>query len=95
MSDGDGDIGGLLNEAVAHLEATAASGCATGIMVGSTGGGDSGGTLLSNDVMSENYWLREKLREIQSDRDRLLCEVANLRLELDMGELMRMPEDNR
>lgn len=47
---------------------------------------------LSNDILSENYWLREKLQEIQSDRDRLMCEVANLRLELDMGELKRLPE---
>lgn len=96
MSDGDGDMSGgetgaLLNEAIAHLEATSA---------GTAGGGRSGRSgadgstlLLGNDIMSENYWLREKLREIQSDRDRLLCEVANLRLELDMGELIRMPED--
>lgn len=95
MSDGDGDfgggdIGGLLNEAVAHLEATTTTTNVAGSGQG-VGSGDS--SLLSNDVMSENYWLREKLREIQSDRDRLLCEVANLRLELDMGELMRMPED--
>lgn len=47
----------------------------------------------NDDILSENYWLREKLKEIQSDRDRLLCEVANLRLELDMGELKRLPED--
>ena len=48
---------------------------------------------ISNEILNENYWLREKLKEIQSDRDRLLCEVANLRLELDMGELKRLPED--
>lgn len=48
---------------------------------------------LSTDILSENYWLRERLREIQSDRDRLVCEVANLRLELDMGELKRLPEN--
>lgn len=91
MSDGDGDLG-LLNEAVAHLEATASIPAGGGGGLPGAGSGDTG-ALLSNDVMSENYWLREKLREIQSDRDRLLCEVANLRLELDMGELMRMPED--
>lgn len=48
---------------------------------------------INADILSENYWLREKLKEIQSDRDRLVCEVANLRLELDMGELKRLPEE--
>lgn len=96
MSDGDGeliggDVSGLLNEAVAHLEATGGGGGKSGSLGG--GSGENNTMLGSNDVMSENYWLREKLREIQSDRDRLLCEVANLRLELDMGELIRMPED--
>lgn len=45
------------------------------------------------EIASENYWLREKMKEINADRDRLLCEVANLRLELDMAELKRLPED--
>lgn len=48
---------------------------------------------VNADILSENYWLREKLKEIQSDRDRLVCEVANLRLELDMGELKRLPDE--
>lgn len=48
---------------------------------------------LIEDIASENYWLREKMKEINADRDRLLCEVANLRLELDMAELKRLPED--
>lgn len=48
---------------------------------------------LLDDIASENYWLREKMKEIAADRDRLLCEVANLRLELDMVELKRLPED--
>lgn len=77
MSDGDGS--GIINEAVAHLA--------------SVQGGLPPNQDINNDVLSENYWLREKLKEIQSDRDRLLCEVANLRLELDMGELKRLPED--
>lgn len=47
------------------------------------------------DMAKENYWLREKLKEMTSDRDRLLCEVANLRLELDMMELKRLPDDNK
>lgn len=46
-----------------------------------------------DNIAAENYWLREKLKEVTSDRDRLLCEVANLKLELDMGELKRLPED--
>lgn len=49
--------------------------------------------VLLDDIASENYWLREKMKEIATDRDRLLCEVANLRLELDMAELKRLPED--
>ncbi|XP_052862795.1 uncharacterized protein LOC128269385 [Anopheles cruzii] len=44
------------------------------------------------ELEMENHWLREKLKEITVDRDRLLCEVANLRLELDMAELKRLPE---
>lgn len=48
---------------------------------------------LIEEIASENYWLREKMKEINADRDRLLCEVANLRLELDMAELKRLPED--
>lgn len=48
---------------------------------------------LFDDIAAENYWLREKMKEITADRDRLLCEVANLRLELDMAELKRLPED--
>lgn len=49
--------------------------------------------LSAHDLAMENHWLREKLKEITGDRDRLLCEVANLRLELDMAELKRLPED--
>lgn len=49
--------------------------------------------LSAQDLAMENHWLREKLKEVTSDRDRLLCEVANLRLELDMAELKRLPED--
>lgn len=48
---------------------------------------------LIEEIASENFWLREKMKEINADRDRLLCEVANLRLELDMAELKRLPED--
>ncbi|XP_058460093.1 uncharacterized protein LOC131435865 [Malaya genurostris] len=49
--------------------------------------------ISPQELARENHWLREKLKEITSDRDRLLCEVANLRLELDMAELKRLPED--
>lgn len=49
--------------------------------------------LVVDEMTAENFWLREKLKEITNDRDRLLCEVANLRLELDMGELKRLPDD--
>lgn len=48
---------------------------------------------LLDEIATENFWLREKMKEISADRDRLLCEVANLRLELDMAELKRLPED--
>lgn len=46
-----------------------------------------------HDLVIENESLREKLKEITADRDRLLCEVSNLRLELDMFELKRLPEE--
>ena len=46
-----------------------------------------------DELFRENYALREKLKEMSSDRDRLLCEVSNLRLELDMAELKRLPEE--
>lgn len=45
------------------------------------------------DIAAENFWLREKLKEITNERDRLIREVSNLQLELDMGELKRLPED--
>lgn len=45
------------------------------------------------DMAMEMFWLRDKLKEITADRDRLICEVANLRLELDMAELKRLPEE--
>uniref|UniRef100_A0A182YDA6 Uncharacterized protein n=1 Tax=Anopheles stephensi TaxID=30069 RepID=A0A182YDA6_ANOST len=52
-----------------------------------------GGEYVSpQELEMENHWLREKLKEVTADRDRLLCEVANLRLELDMAELKRLPE---
>ncbi|GAB0087890.1 uncharacterized protein DMENIID0001_022470 [Sergentomyia squamirostris] len=53
-----------------------------------------GSAAAMEDLARQNYFLREKLREVTSDRDRLLCEVANLRLELDMAELKRLPDDN-
>lgn len=77
---------------------------AMGLIAGS-GGGYVGGTMIGippsilipmtpEDLSRENFWLREKLKEVSTDRDRLLCEVANLRLELDMAELKRLPEDS-
>lgn len=47
-----------------------------------------------HELVIENHALREQLREISADRDRLLCEVSNLRLELDMIELKRLPEES-
>uniref|UniRef100_A0A1A9VEE3 Uncharacterized protein n=1 Tax=Glossina austeni TaxID=7395 RepID=A0A1A9VEE3_GLOAU len=46
-----------------------------------------------HELLIENRSLREKLKEVITDRDRLLCEVSNLRLELDMAELKRLPEE--
>lgn len=43
------------------------------------------------DVLRENSLLHAKLKEVSIERDRLLCEVSNLRLELDMFELKRLP----
>lgn len=79
MSNEGNDDHGIPNAAVAHLVLEQDSRPLT--------------DDVNADILSENYWLREKLKEIQSDRDRLVCEVANLRLELDMGELKRLPEE--
>ncbi|KAJ6645430.1 hypothetical protein Bhyg_00636, partial [Pseudolycoriella hygida] len=46
------------------------------------------------DIAAENVWLRRQLKEVTHERDRLIREVANLQLELDMGELKRLPEDS-
>ncbi|XP_046809190.1 IQ motif and SEC7 domain-containing protein 1 isoform X1 [Lucilia cuprina] len=46
-----------------------------------------------HELIMENQSLRDKLKEITVDRDRLLCEVSNLRMELDMFELKRLPEE--
>lgn len=43
------------------------------------------------DLLHENNVLQSKLKELSIERDRLLCVVANLRLELDMAELKRLP----
>lgn len=51
--------------------------------------------ISAEELAMENYWLREKLKDITTDRDRLLCEVANLRMEMDMAELKRLPGDDR
>lgn len=49
--------------------------------------------IAAENLARENAWLKEKLKEITADRDRLLCEVANLQLELDMAQLKRLPEE--
>lgn len=46
------------------------------------------------ELLRENFALREQIKKIITDRDRLLCEVSNLRLELDMSELKRFPEES-
>lgn len=46
------------------------------------------------NLAQENQWLKSQLAEISQQRDALLCEVEKLRLELDMAELKRLPEDN-
>lgn len=50
-------------------------------------------TPNAEEMAMEMFWLRDKLKDITADRDRLICEVANLRLELDMAELKRLPEE--
>ena len=57
-------------------------------------------SITNSNLQSENHWFKEKLKEISTERDklkierdRLMCEVANLRLEIDMAELKRLPED--
>ncbi|XP_017482222.1 PREDICTED: uncharacterized protein LOC108371227 [Rhagoletis zephyria] len=46
------------------------------------------------ELLRENRALREKLKEVTAHRDHLLCEVSNLRLELDMSELKQLPEQS-
>lgn len=48
--------------------------------------------IAAENLAKENAFLKEKLKEIATDRDRLLCEVANLRVELDMAELKQLPD---
>uniref|UniRef100_A0A336KG09 CSON009646 protein n=1 Tax=Culicoides sonorensis TaxID=179676 RepID=A0A336KG09_CULSO len=48
--------------------------------------------IAAENLARENAFLKEKLKEISADRDRLLCEVANLRVELDMAELKQLPD---
>lgn len=50
--------------------------------------------LSKINLAQENQWLKSQLAEISQQRDALLCEVEKLRLELDMAELKRLPEDN-
>ena len=85
--------------------AATVSGVGVGVGVSSSGSIVAPATVVNNnnnntnpnqlieEIANENFWLREKMKEINADRDRLLCEVANLRLELDMAELKRLPED--
>ncbi|KAI8040406.1 hypothetical protein M5D96_006349 [Drosophila gunungcola] len=47
----------------------------------------------ADDLLRENNALHAKIKELSLERDRLLCEVSNLRLELDMSELKRLPID--
>lgn len=46
-----------------------------------------------DELLRENNALHSKVKELSIERDRLLCEVSNLRLELDMSELKRLPVD--
>ncbi|EDX11323.1 GD14928 [Drosophila simulans] len=46
-----------------------------------------------DELLRENNALHAKIKELSLERDRLLCEVSNLRLELDMSELKRLPVD--
>lgn len=46
-----------------------------------------------DELLRENNTLHAKIKELSIERDRLLCEVSNLRLELDMSELKRLPVD--
>jgi len=46
-----------------------------------------------DELLRENNALHAKIKELSLERDRLLCEVSNLRLELDMSELKRLPID--
>lgn len=48
--------------------------------------------IAAENLARENAFLKEKLKEISADRDKLLCEVANLRVELDMAELKQLPD---
>lgn len=46
-----------------------------------------------DEILRENQLLRLQLQELTIDRDRLLCEVSNLRLQLDMIELKRLQNE--
>ncbi|PZC80380.1 hypothetical protein B5X24_HaOG214798 [Helicoverpa armigera] len=51
--------------------------------------------MATMDLTNEVIRLRAELEKVSSERDMLLCEVSNLRRELELSELKHLQDDVR
>lgn len=51
--------------------------------------------MATMDLTNEVVRLRAELEKVSSERDMLLCEVSNLRRELELSELKHLQDDVR
>ncbi|GBP00283.1 hypothetical protein EVAR_884_1 [Eumeta japonica] len=49
--------------------------------------------MASMDLTNEVVRLRAELEKVSAERDMLLCEVSNLRRELELSELKHLQDD--
>lgn len=49
--------------------------------------------MATMDLTGEVVRLRAELEKVSAERDMLLCEVSNLRRELEMSELKHLQDD--
>ncbi|CAH2060810.1 unnamed protein product, partial [Iphiclides podalirius] len=49
--------------------------------------------MATMDLTNEVVRLRAELEKVSAERDMLLCEVSNLRRELELSELKQMGDD--
>lgn len=51
--------------------------------------------MATMDLTNEVVRLRAELEKVSTERDMLLCEVSNLRRELELSELKHLQDDVR